>query len=137
MPYPLLLTTIGIVNELNELLFIKRANQPFYGLFSLPGGKLKENESITEGAAREIQEELGITIENPQPIGHVELLEPGHAIVFIYTGSANSNVAMQLSPKEVLETKWATLDTMPELGELPPNHEQVARMIFKHLGTND
>jgi 8-oxo-dGTP diphosphatase len=104
-------------------------------LFSLPGGKLKEDESISEGAVREIQEELGILIKDPQPLGHIELLDPGHAIVFVYTGNTNSNIAMQLNPKEVLEIKWVTLDMMSELGELPPNHEQVAGMIFKHLGT--
>lgn len=135
MPYPLIITTIGIANERNELLFIKRANAPFCGLFSLPGGKLKEDESLSEGAVREIQEELGVSIKDPRSLGHVELLEPGHAIVFIYTGATDSNVEMQLSPKEVQETKWVTRDAMQELGELPPNHEQVARIIFKYLST--
>jgi|GEM_PF-4589105 len=135
MSYPLLLTTVGIVNEFNEILFIKRANKPFYGLFSLPGGKLKENEALPTGAVREISEELGLQIDNIQPLGYVEFLYPGHALVFIFIHRVNTPIQIQSNPKEVSATKWVSEKALSKLGELPPNHKGVAKSIYAAIRT--
>ena len=128
---PLLLTTVGLINERNEILFIRRANKPFYGLFSLPGGKVESGELICEAAAREINEELGIDISDKiQPFGYKELQTPGHALVFVFTCQISSSIEFVPSVREVEETLWVKEEELTTLGELPPNHQMVAEHIF-------
>lgn len=55
---------IIVVNNHNEWLFIHRANTGYQdGLWSLPGGHVRENEPINYAAAREANEEIGIDID--------------------------------------------------------------------------
>lgn len=47
-----------------SLLLIKRAEYPFKGMWALPGGFLREQETLEEAAARELKEETGISEVN-------------------------------------------------------------------------
>ena len=82
---PTLLTTTILTNKNGDLLLVKRANNPFFGLWSLPGGKVNTDELLSESSIREIEEELGIKMKEVTPIGFIELDKPNHAIVFIYS----------------------------------------------------
>jgi ADP-ribose pyrophosphatase YjhB (NUDIX family) len=46
-----------------RILICKRAIEPRYGLWTLPAGYMEENESVTEGAAREAMEEANAKVE--------------------------------------------------------------------------
>lgn len=43
-----------------KVLLVKRGNEPFKGLWALPGGFLEEHETAEEGAMRELKEETGL-----------------------------------------------------------------------------
>ena len=62
-PHPAVSTDIVIFtirqDELKVLL-VKRANAPFQGEWALPGGLVALDESLEEGARRELQEETGV-----------------------------------------------------------------------------
>ncbi|WP_171015765.1 NUDIX domain-containing protein [Devosia sp. FKR38] len=51
-----------------KVLLIKRAYAPYQHLWTLPGGRMEPGESIEQCAAREIFEELSVTIRNPRPV---------------------------------------------------------------------
>lgn len=54
---------LGILQKNNELLFLLRKNTPFFSnRYGLIGGKVEDDESITDALIREIYEEIGITI---------------------------------------------------------------------------
>lgn len=46
----------------DKILICKRAIEPRYGLWTLPAGYMENNESATEGAAREAMEEANATV---------------------------------------------------------------------------
>lgn len=47
--------------ELLKVLLVRRGLEPFKGMWALPGGFLKMDESAEEGAYRELKEETGVT----------------------------------------------------------------------------
>lgn len=53
-------TVAFIINEKNELLMVRRKNEPAKGTLDLPGGFVDMNETGEEGMAREVKEETGL-----------------------------------------------------------------------------
>lgn len=56
-----------IIDEQNRILLVKRAIEPHFGKWDLPGGFLENGEGLIEGLRRETKEELGVEI-NPLEI---------------------------------------------------------------------
>ena len=63
---PIFTTVDAVVVQNGHVLVIKRKFNPGSGLFALPGGFLKQNETINAGVFRELKEETGIKV--PMPI---------------------------------------------------------------------
>ncbi len=57
---PKLVTVLLLENEQGEVLLVKRHKQPFIGLYSLPSGKIHEDERLLEAGRRELQEKTDI-----------------------------------------------------------------------------
>lgn len=57
---------VVIVDSKKRVLFLKRSNymEKFAGEWDLPGGHLKQNESLAAGLEREVQEETGLSVKS-------------------------------------------------------------------------
>ena len=60
-PRPML-TADCVVLRNNEVLLIRRGNEPFRGCWALPGGFMEMEETIEHCAVRELQEETGLQV---------------------------------------------------------------------------
>ncbi|MDY0249034.1 MAG: Nudix family hydrolase [Pseudomonas sp.] len=68
------------------LLALRPADKHMGGLWEFPGGKCEVGESPQQALARELHEELGIVIENPQPLIQVRHDYPDlHVLLDVYT----------------------------------------------------
>jgi len=47
---------------------VKRRNEPGKGKWSIPGGKVELGESLEQTVLREVKEETGLEVENPEHI---------------------------------------------------------------------
>jgi 8-oxo-dGTP diphosphatase len=68
-PYNCYLTADTIVNVGDDVLLVRRKNEPFRGMWCFPGGFVDPDEKILDGALRELQEETGITNVTVQEFG--------------------------------------------------------------------
>jgi len=59
-------TAIFITNRVGELLVVRRAKEPAKGTFDLPGGFVDLFETAEEAIVREVKEETGMQISEPQ-----------------------------------------------------------------------
>lgn len=63
---PAAAVAVFVVNKKGELLVCVRGNEPAKGTYDLPGGFVDEGETALEAAARELKEELGLTVMTPR-----------------------------------------------------------------------
>ena len=77
-----------------KVLLIKRKNEPFYGSWVLTGGALYNNESLEEGAYRELKEKTGIEnipIKQFKAFGRVDRSPVMRMVAVAYIGIIDSN----------------------------------------------
>ena len=113
-----------------KVLLVKRGIEPSYGLWAIPGGKLKLGETLQECAARELLEETGIMIKVGACIYVFDLLERDdkgkikfHFVVVDFAADYISG-----EPKgadDALEARWLSGE---ELSNLPVSQNTLAAL---------
>jgi 8-oxo-dGTP diphosphatase len=81
------------VNNKNEILLLLRDDKPsipYPNTWGLIGGHTEENETCEQALFREVKEEIGYDIENPEFIGKFN--DKSGAIVYAYRSSINKKV---------------------------------------------
>lgn len=53
----------GLIKRGDEIVLVKRENEPEKGLWSIPGGLLELGETLQNGAKRETKEETGLDVK--------------------------------------------------------------------------
>lgn len=90
------------------------------GEWCLPGGKLDWGESLEEGAIREVKEETGITIKNPQVISvHNFKNKHAHFVTIGLIAKSWKGEARVMEPNEITEWQWFSLKSLPYPRYLP------------------
>lgn len=75
-----------VVWRADEVLLIRRANPPYQGCWSIPGGKVEFGETLHEAALRELKEETGIHAEIEGLIDVFEsITDHGHYVMADYS----------------------------------------------------
>lgn len=71
-PYkPTFVTVDAVVFQCGYILLVERKSYPGKGLLALPGGFIKENETLEEGMIRELKEETSIKVPIPVILGSI------------------------------------------------------------------
>ncbi|HFR3748476.1 TPA: 8-oxo-dGTP diphosphatase [Streptococcus suis] len=81
---------------------------------AFPGGHIEENEPFYDSVVREVYEETGLTIQNPQLVGtkHWPDKEGHRYIVFLYKATAFTG---QLLSTEEGEVRWVKKSDLPQM----------------------
>lgn len=100
-----------------KILLIERKNDPFKGMWALPGGFVDENEDLVDAAHRELKEETSIEVETLIQVGAFG--KPGrdprqHTVSVAFTGKASSNAKVQAAD-DAKEARWFDRNKLPNL----------------------
>lgn len=125
---------ICIFNSKNEMLIQHR--QPFkHGWSDLwditVGGHIISGETSSQGAERELREEIGLNISLDRPSLTVNFTS-GFDDIYLVKADIDINT-LSLQYEEVKEVKWATLDeiiSMIDDGTFIPYHKNYIRLLF-------
>lgn len=101
----------------NEILLIRRKNEPFKGHWALPGGFLDFNEDLEAGAIRELEEETKITLTSMKQIGAFGKpgRDPrGHMVAVAYYVEVDDSVQAEAAD-DADEIGWFNLNNLPQL----------------------
>jgi mutator protein MutT len=59
----------AVIIDQGRVVLVKRRFPPLAGEWSIPGGRLRTGETLREGVAREVREEIGLTVEPAELLG--------------------------------------------------------------------
>ena len=99
-----------------KLLLVQRLTEPEAGCWGLPGGKVDPFEPVGEAVRREVEEELGIVIEDAALLCVVELIDRAgdeHWVAPVYRVAAFTGEPVNREPAKHGGFGWFTLDALP------------------------
>lgn len=107
-------TAVGgiVVNERVEMLFIRRAREPGKGKWGLPGGFVDTGETAEQAVAREIREEVGLTVVSTEflttAVNEYHLRGICSPVIdLFYVVSVQSDTQLELAVDEVDHYEWS------------------------------
>jgi len=116
--------TAVVVEADGGIVLGRRAIEPGYGLWCLPGGFVNADEDPAAAAARECLEEIGSTVELTGLLGifHIAKTDAASMIGIAYRGRLAAGVAPQAGA-EMLEVAVFPADSLPAMAF--PSHREV------------
>lgn len=113
-----------------KLLLVQRKHEPFKGMWALPGGFLKEHETLEAGAKRELEEETGLKVKAMNQLKAFGT--PGRdprgrtiSITFWTEVAFEDNV---MGNDDAADAKWVKFDDLPKLAF---DHDQIVKEAKK------
>ncbi len=123
----------GVIENDGKYLLVQEAKEKCYQKWNIPAGHLDFNESIEQGAIREIKEETGCDVElNGILYIANRILEDDIFVMIIFsTKLVNENLAYDR--KEILDVKWFSYnDIMNEMDEKLRGIDYIKTSISNH-----
>lgn len=112
---PLPVAAAVVLNELGEILLVRRANHPMRGMWCLPCGFAEIDEEMNEAALRELVEETGLVAEQCTllDVSNSHNYFYGNLLMVTYLVHATHG---NLKPgDDAMETRYFAIDDMPPL----------------------
>lgn len=102
---------VGVIPERrSRLLLLRRAIEPRHGTWTFPAGFMEVDETPQEGAQREAEEEVGVSVEIGPLLGLYSRPGPG-ILLIVFRGRVPAD--MPRAGRESLEVRWFGADEIP------------------------
>ena len=104
---------IGIVNNNDCVLMIKRAKQEGNLVWAFPGGKVEDGETKEEACIREVFEETGLRVSVTELLGERTHPDTGAKIAYFLCRQEGGEISVQ-DENEILEVAYKTRQEFDE-----------------------
>jgi 8-oxo-dGTP diphosphatase len=120
-----------------KILLVKRKYEPGAGKWAIPGGFVKERESLEDAALRELKEETGVSaegyLEQLFTFGDVDRDPRARVISVSYIYLINGSETITLKPgDDATEAQWFSVKKIPELA-FGKAHKDILLYALKRL----
>ena len=115
----------GIIQKEDKLLLVKHKKK-FKDMWSIPGGKVENNESISKALRREIFEETHMRVRSEKSLGSFESVTKNRNLVFFLFECKVSGKFSQ--NEEIKDFRWINTNRAKEL-DLKPGMKEILDFI--------
>ena len=126
----------SVVLRDNKILMVREAKKEAYKKWAFPAGHLERNETLFEGALREVFEESGceVTLKKAFPI----LVKNGsdRDLLMVHFLSDLVEENLEYRTDEILETKWVSIEELKNMDEEEFRSYSVVKLIIESLEKN-
>ena len=100
----------GVLKKDNKYLLVQEAQEKCRGKWNIPAGHLDPNETIFDGAKREIFEESGFNVELTGISIISNRVLPDNEFIGVLFSTEIIGGEIRIDPREILDIKWFTYD---------------------------
>lgn len=111
------MTADAVVVRHGEVLLIRRGQDPYMGMYALPGGFVEQDETPETCAVRELKEETGIAGASAGLINFYDAVDRDdfrHTIGFAYAVDVADD-AVAAAGDDAAAVEWWPLEALPEM----------------------
>jgi len=101
-----------------EVLLVRRGQEPFEGMWAIPGGFVEMDEDLARAARRELMEETGLdvdSLEQFRTFGKPGRDPRGRQITVAYLAIVSRELPSPRAGDDAAEAGWFGLDALPPL----------------------
>ena len=113
-----------LVVRRDRVLLLERAHDPRMGFLDIPGGFVEAGESLEECVVREVEEEVGVRVQNLRYYGSQSWPFP-HSLMIAYTARWTDGAIVK-QDDEIEDAQWYALDALPKI---PPRFSISGHLI--------
>ncbi len=117
-----------------KVLLINRGNEPFKGMWALPGGFVGMDEELEDAVVRELAEETGlrgVRLEQMRTFGTVGRDPRGRMITIVFMGIATEGQDTIRAGDDAAQAQWFDIEELPK--EMAFDHNEVVRFAIEKL----
>ncbi len=127
----------AVITQDNQVILVRRGQEPSKGDWSIPGGLVNVGETLRDAAIREAFEETGLEVEPTELVELVERIfrDDSGRVQYHYILAdflCRVRKGNLLAGSDALDAKWFRPDELPDLNLA----EITLRVILKGLGLN-
>ena len=119
----------GVIEKDGKFLLVQEAQEKCHGKWNVPAGHLDANETIIEGAKREIFEETGCKTEitGILEIANRKIVEDTFVCIIFSTSIIEENIKYDKS--EILDVKWFAYDEIVNMNNELRSYDLITNAI--------
>lgn len=99
------------------------------GIWNVPGGKVKFNESMEEAVLRETKEETNLDLEECECIGYQFFNKKHQRLVYTYYSTVSDISNLKVDPTEFDDYTWVTTN---DLAQYPSLNRHIVQLLQNH-----
>ena len=107
----------GVIEKDGKFLLVQEAQEKCRGKWNIPAGHLDPNETIFEGAKREVFEECGCKVELSGVLNIVNRVLKDDTFVGIVFATKLVEANIKFDSEEILDVKWFTYEEIVNMKE--------------------
>lgn len=123
----------GVIEKNGKFLLVQEANDKIRGKWNLPAGNLDNNETVFEGAKREIFEECGCKVEltGVLQVANSKMKDNRFISVIFKTELVDDNI--KFNKDEILDVKWFTYEEILKMKDSLRRYDWITDAISAHV----